>query len=110
MGSSCWGHPDSSAESYEGLVKICRKIKGDAPARKEALPLGDRKLAERKLREWLDDWEREELSPAQPINFGELLKQIGSFRTIMGGSRTENFRLEISCRHSRSSRIRSVVL
>jgi hypothetical protein len=37
-------------------------------ARQAALPLR-RKLAERKLRKWLDDLEREELPTSQPINF-----------------------------------------
>ncbi len=46
------------------------------------MPLRDRKLAERKLREWLDGLEREELSPAPTINFGELLEK---YRAVNAG-------------------------
>jgi hypothetical protein len=46
------------------------------------LSLADRKLAERKLREWLDGLEREEFSPASTISFRELLEK---YRAVNAG-------------------------
>ena len=59
--------------NYYAVKKIRGKIKTHALRSESGIAITDRKLAERKLREWLDGLEREELSPAQPINFGELL-------------------------------------
>jgi hypothetical protein len=68
--------------NYYAVKKIRGKIKTHALRPKSRrVAIRDRKLAERKLREWLDDLEREELSPAQAINFGELLEKYRAINT-----------------------------
>ena len=68
--------------NYYAVKKIRGKIKTHALRSESGIAITDRKLAERKLREWLDGLEREELSPAQPINFGELLEK---YRAVNAG-------------------------
>ena len=68
--------------NYYAVKKIRGKIKTHALRSERGIAIRDRKLAERKLREWLDGLEREELSPAQPINFGELLEK---YRAVNAG-------------------------
>jgi integrase len=61
--------------NYYAVKKIRGKIKTQALRSEGGIAITDRKLAERKLREWLDGLEREELSPAPPSSFGELLEK-----------------------------------
>jgi integrase len=68
--------------NYYAVKKIRGKIKTHALRAERGVAIRDRKLAERKLREWLDGLEREELSPAQPISFGELLDK---YRAVNAG-------------------------
>ena len=63
-------------ESYYAIKRIGSKIKPTP-----------RKLAERKLREWLDDLEREELSPAPKISFRELLEK---YRAVNAGKSSKS--------------------
>jgi integrase len=68
--------------NYYAVKKIRGKIKTHALRSESGIVITDRKLAERKLREWLDGLEREELSPAPPINFSELLEK---YRAVNAG-------------------------
>ena len=52
--------------NYYAVKKIRGKIKTHALRSESGIAITDRKLAERKLREWLDGLEGEELSPALP--------------------------------------------
>jgi hypothetical protein len=69
-------------ENNYRVKKMRGKIKTHALRSERGVAIRDRKLAERKLREWLDGLEREELSPAQPINFGQLLEK---YRAVNAG-------------------------
>ena len=68
--------------NYYAVKKIRGKIKTQALRSEGGIAITDRKLAERKLREWLDGLEREELSPAPPISFEELLQK---YRAVNAG-------------------------
>jgi hypothetical protein len=68
--------------SYYAVKKVLGKMKGDCLRSESRIAIRNSKFAERKLREWLDGLEREELSPAQPINFCELLDK---YRAVNAG-------------------------
>jgi integrase len=73
--------------NYYAVKKIRGKIKTHAFRSESGITIRDRKLAERKLREWLDGLEREELSPAPKISFRELLEK---YRAVNAGKSSKS--------------------
>lgn len=68
--------------NYYGVKKIHGKIKSHALRSENGTPITDRKLAERKLREWLDNLERAGTAPSCTMTFAELLEK---FRAVNAG-------------------------